>query len=178
MFSGYLKVFVSTNISLPLPLKQKGHIDAVQLETLHQLFSHLKRSSSESPNTDMLSMIALHLHKHYDLIVNTKQWLPHGILFYIRTLSSHSLDSFIEHYRDKVFAKDLTELSFIEDIANTLNISDTELTVKVSMPEYNTYKQIHLPIQGNLYCKHLFPVILVLERTWMKCRINEVSYTW
>lgn len=94
-------------------------------------------------------MISLHLHNHYDVIVSKAQWMSHGILFNIRTISEPALNTFTSHCRDKIFASNLTELSFLEDIANTLNISDTEITVQISDEELYVYKNTHLHAQGN-----------------------------
>lgn len=96
----------------------------------------------------MLSLIALHIHQHYDVIVTKAKWLPHGILFSIRALSTNALDTFVEHYRDRILTQNITGLSFIEEVASTLNISDTELTAQISMPDYYNYRRSHLPVQG------------------------------
>ncbi|XP_053402629.1 uncharacterized protein LOC128557964 [Mercenaria mercenaria] len=149
---GYLTALVSTNISLPLTLNQREHTADVKLQNLHELFSHLKRSSYTSPSTDMLSLVALHIHKNYDVIVSKAQWLSHGILFYLRAISSNSLESFMEHYRDSMLTRNITDLSFVDDIAKTLNISDTEMTSQLSVHELNNYRQIYLPVQDIGVC--------------------------
>ncbi|XP_060577298.1 uncharacterized protein LOC132734559, partial [Ruditapes philippinarum] len=149
---GYLNVFVFSNISLPLPVSHKEHTDALKLQNLHELFSHLRHSSYSSPRTDMLSLISRHIHQHFDIIVGKAEWLPHGILFSIRATSKKSLETFMEHLNGQFFTQNITDLSFIEDIASTLNISDTALTAHIEMPEFQNYVQKHLPVQDMGIC--------------------------
>ncbi|KAL4234789.1 hypothetical protein ACF0H5_006431 [Mactra antiquata] len=143
---GSLNVLVSTNISLPSILPREIHPER-KLENIHQLFSHLRQSSEVSPQTNLLRVISHYLQSQYDVIVSESKWLPHGILFNIRTLSSVSLNTFTSHCNDKIFASNMTELSFLEDIARNLNISDTEITVQISDVEQNIYKNAHLQAQ-------------------------------
>ncbi|WAR13411.1 hypothetical protein MAR_027591 [Mya arenaria] len=113
---GYLNVIVSTNISLPLHLSHPDH-SRVRLENLHQLFSHLQRSSYSSSDTNLLTIIAQHLHNTYDVIVSKASWLPHGISFFIRSKNSDTFQHFVDHYRDRLLLKNVTSISFIHDIA-------------------------------------------------------------
>ena len=142
-------MYVSTNVSLPSILPRDEHPE-VKLESVHQLFSDLKIHADKSPKTNILRVISLHLHSHYGVMVKKAQWMSHGILFNIRALSTMSLDTFTTHCQDKLFATNLTELSFLEDIASTLNISDTELTVQISPAELHVYKNAHLQAQGKI----------------------------
>ena len=147
-----MNVLVSTNISLPLPVIHKEHTEAVKLQNLHELFSHLKHSSYSSPSTNMLLLISRHIHQHFDVIVSKAKWLPHGILFFIRATSERSLQTFMEHLNDqRLFSQNTTDLSFIEDIASTLNISETELTAHIDMSDFQNYLQKHIPVQGNVF---------------------------
>jgi hypothetical protein len=98
----------------------------------------------------MLSLISRHIHQHFDIIVGKAEWLPHGILFSIRATSKKSLETFMEHLNGQFFTQNITDLSFIEDIASTLNISDTALTAHIEMPDFQNYVQKHLPVQGNV----------------------------
>ncbi|XP_052818464.1 uncharacterized protein LOC128244503 [Mya arenaria] len=148
---GYLNVIVSTNLSLPLHASHPEH-QRVKLENLHQLFSHLQRSSYSSADTNLLTIIAKHLHDTYDVIVSKASWLPHGISFYIRSKNSDTFQHFIDHYRDRLILNNVTKLSFINDMARSLNISATAVTANITNESYEIYRQTYLPIQDLGIC--------------------------
>ena len=146
LFSGYLKLLVTANVSYPLESKFTRR--RIETDTVYQLFSHLRKTAFVNPGHDTLSAIASHIESGYDVIVKRAKWLPHGILFYIRAVTKESLDTFMAHYHDKTFAHNVSQVTLIDDVAFTLNIPETEVTANVDPESYFTYRDIYLPIQG------------------------------
>ena len=139
-------MLVTANVSYLL--ESKFHPTRTETESVYQLFNHLRKTAFVNPGQDTLSAIAVHLETGYNVMVKRAKWLPHGILFYIRTLSEESLDKFMAHYHDKTFLHNVTQMTLIDDVASTLHIPETEVTAFVDPESYEPYKNIYLPIQG------------------------------
>ena len=139
-----MNLIVSTNISLPL---QAVH-ERMKLEDLHQLFSHLRRSSYNPADANLLRIISQHLSVHYDVIVSRASWLPHGISFHIRALNIETYNHFVNHYGESILLRNATNLSLIDEVAYKLNISHGGITVDIPPESMFEYRNTYLPIQG------------------------------
>ena len=144
LYSGYVNLIVSTNISLPLHAVH----ERMKLEDLHQLFSHLRRSSYDAEDDNLLRIISQHLSDNYDVIVSRASWLPHAICFYIRALNTEAYQHFVSRYDERSLLKNATNLALIDDVARTLNISHAGITVDIPPESMFEYRNTYLPIQG------------------------------
>ena len=141
---GYVNLLVSTNISLPLHAVH----ERMKLEDLHQLFSHLRRSSYNAADANLLRIISQHLSVNYDVIVSRASWLPHGISFHIRALNVETYNNFVNHYGESILLRNATNLSLIDEVAHKLNISHGGITVDIPPESMFEYRNTYLPIQG------------------------------
>lgn len=146
-----MKLTVTANVSYPL--ESKFHQKRVEIESVYQLFSHLRKSSFVSPGQDALAAIAFHLETGYNVIVKRAKWLPHGILFYIRALSKSSLENFMVHYHDKTFVHNVSQITLIDEVAETLRIPEAEVSAEVDPESYRSYTSLYMPIQGERLSK-------------------------
>ena len=81
-------------------------------------------------------------------MVKRSKWLTHGILFYIRAISEDSLTHFMSHYHDKTMVHNISQITFIDDVAETLQIPEAVVTADVDADSYQLYSKMYMPIQS------------------------------
>ena len=52
------------------------------------------------------------------------------------------------HYRDKTFVHNISQITLIEDVAETLHIPEAVVTADVDAESYQSYNKIFMPIQS------------------------------
>ena len=150
------------------PLERKFHQRQAEVESIYHLFSHLRKTAFVSPAHDALAAIAFHLETGYDVIVKRSKWLPHGILFYIRAVSEDSLKHFMSHYHDKTIVHNISQITFIDDVAETLHIPEAVITAAVDSDSYKTYRNIYMPIQSKYVITQTCPCNILQYFTAVK----------
>ena len=78
----------------------------------------------------------------------------------------------MSHYHDKTIVHNISQITFIDDVAETLHIPEAVITVAVDSDSYKTYRNIYMPIQS----KYVLPILL-LRVTYLAYRAARIDVT-